>query len=127
MHLEFPCCIILPQQAEQGMVTRAVELAISAGYRHIDGAYVYKNEKEIGTGIHAMINQGVVKREELFVVSKVWYTVLQLINCSIQLFNSIPCPDMGIFMQRHASMWLVRIFCYFTLIFSTSTYVAWLL
>lgn len=53
------------------MVGDAVKTAIRAGYRHIDGAYVYNNEKETGEGIRAMIDQGVVKRDELFVVSKV--------------------------------------------------------
>lgn len=49
-------------------------MAISAGYRHIDGAYMYENEEEVGAGIRTMIDQGVVKREDLFVVSKVRYT-----------------------------------------------------
>lgn len=72
LYLQFPCfCVI---QSEQGTVTDTVKVAISAGYRHIDGAYAYENEKEVGAGIHGMIDQGVVKREELFIVSKVRHT-----------------------------------------------------
>lgn len=63
------CLIIL--QASPGEVANAVMEAINLGYRHFDCAYLYHNESEVGMGINSKIKEGVVKREELFVVSKV--------------------------------------------------------
>jgi len=53
-------------------VSAAVAGAIRAGYRLFDGASVYGNEKEIGEVYAAAIKNGEVKREELFITSKVW-------------------------------------------------------
>lgn len=46
--------------------------AIKTGYRLFDGACDYGNEKECGEGVARAIKEGIVKREELFIVSKLW-------------------------------------------------------
>ncbi|GAN01222.1 D-xylose reductase [Mucor ambiguus] len=46
--------------------------AIMAGNRLIDGALAYVNEAEVGKGVRRAIADGIVKREELFIVGKLW-------------------------------------------------------
>ncbi|KAG8376947.1 hypothetical protein BUALT_Bualt09G0117000 [Buddleja alternifolia] len=57
-------------QSEPGLVGQAVEAAIKSGYRHIDCARAYGNEKEIGLVLKKLFDDGVVKREDLFITSK---------------------------------------------------------
>ncbi|KAJ8398664.1 hypothetical protein AAFF_G00421920 [Aldrovandia affinis] len=52
----------------------AIETAIAAGYRHIDTAYSYHNEVELGHALRAKIKQGIISRKDMFIVSKLWCT-----------------------------------------------------
>ncbi|CAI9098266.1 OLC1v1034883C1 [Oldenlandia corymbosa var. corymbosa] len=61
-------------QSDPGVVGQAVEIAVQAGYRHIDGARAYYNEKEIGSVLKKLFEDGLVKREDLFITSKLWCT-----------------------------------------------------
>jgi 2,5-diketo-D-gluconate reductase B len=47
---------------------RMVEQALQLGYRHIDTAEMYDNEREVGEGLHA----SGIKRGEIFVTTKIW-------------------------------------------------------
>ncbi len=58
---------LIGQECEQ-----AVKLALNLGYRHIDTAQSYKNEREVGNAIKLAR----IKREELFVTTKIDFTNL---------------------------------------------------
>lgn len=53
-------------------VANAVYGAVQCGYRLIDCAAVYQNEAQIGEVLKNLFDDGVVRREELFITSKVW-------------------------------------------------------
>jgi alcohol dehydrogenase (NADP+) len=53
-------------------VAETVRKAIHAGYRHIDCASVYGNEKNIGRVLNEIFESGFLKRQDLWITSKVW-------------------------------------------------------
>jgi D-xylose reductase len=53
-------------------VEEVVYQAIKDGVRLIDTASMYKNEEQVGNAINKAINEGIVKREDLYVVTKFW-------------------------------------------------------
>ncbi|CAF1187680.1 unnamed protein product [Adineta steineri] len=62
-------------RSEPGKVQSIVKEAIlNCGYRHIDCAWLYRNENEVGNGIHEALeeSQGKIKREDLFITTKLW-------------------------------------------------------
>ncbi|MEL6342938.1 MAG: aldo/keto reductase, partial [Myxococcota bacterium] len=59
-------------KSARGEVAAAVKSAIEMGYRHIDCAHIYGNEGEIGEALAELFAAGVVRREELWITSKLW-------------------------------------------------------
>lgn len=52
----------------------SITTAIKVGYRHIDCAEAYSNQAEIGSALKKLFESGVVKREDLWITSKLWNT-----------------------------------------------------
>ena len=60
------------QVPDAAVCKQAVLDAIKTGYRLIDTAAIYMNEEAVGTAIKEAVKTGLVKREELFITTKVW-------------------------------------------------------
>ncbi|XP_019639906.1 PREDICTED: putative aldo-keto reductase family 1 member C8, partial [Branchiostoma belcheri] len=63
---------LLPLKSEEYKKTayECTKAAISAGYRHIDTAFAYENEEEVGRAIKDKILDKTVKRTDMFVTGK---------------------------------------------------------
>ena len=71
---EIPSLGLGTWKSEKGLVTQAVRHAIvECGYRHIDCALVYENEKEVGEGLNQAFKTG-ISRDQIFITSKLWNT-----------------------------------------------------
>lgn len=81
--------------SKPGEVGAAVEHALKTGYRHIDCAQFYFNEKEIGDALQRCFKDGVVTRDQVYITSKLWWVSIP------PPFLSLPqclCPG---FMRAH--------------------------
>ncbi|KAL8593772.1 hypothetical protein ACOMHN_059265 [Nucella lapillus] len=61
-------------QSKPGEIFRCVKAAIDAGYRHIDCAWIYDNEDEVGQAVSEKIQDGTITRKDVFITTKVWDT-----------------------------------------------------
>jgi len=68
----FPMVGLGTWKATDEEVKNAVKTAINKGYTHIDTASIYNNEEAIGEALQEVFNEGNVKREDLFITSKLW-------------------------------------------------------
>ena len=73
-----------PEECKNSVLT-----AIRAGYRLIDTAVAYGNEEAVGAGIKAAIDEGLVKREELFITTKMWFRAFETEDCRNAMEESL--------------------------------------
>jgi len=59
-------------QSEPGVVKQSVITALKTGYRHLDLAKVYGNQVEVGEGIKEGLKAANIRREDVFITSKLW-------------------------------------------------------
>ncbi|KAF5928632.1 hypothetical protein HPG69_008420 [Diceros bicornis minor] len=64
-------------EVPKSKTVEVTKLAIEAGFYHFDSAFIYNNEKEVGQAIQSKIEDGTVKREDIFYTSKLWLTFLR--------------------------------------------------
>lgn len=69
--VRFPTFPTFISQIPKSKATEATKIAIDVGFRHIDAAYFYQNEEEVGQALRDKMADGTVKREELFYTTKV--------------------------------------------------------
>lgn len=56
---------------QDDQISAAIVTALQAGYRHIDTAWNYQCEKAVGEGLRQELQGGRIKREDLFITTKV--------------------------------------------------------
>lgn len=52
----------------------AIVTAVKEGYRHIDTAFVYENEVDVGKALKRVFNSGECTRNDMFITTKLWNT-----------------------------------------------------
>jgi methylglyoxal/glyoxal reductase len=71
--ISIPCLGLGVYQLGRGRATEdAVRWALESGYRHVDTAAMYGNEAEVGTVLKRAFAAGLVRREDVFVTTKLW-------------------------------------------------------
>lgn len=58
--------------SDRSETRNATKTAVEVGFRHLDCAERYRNEDEVGTALKELFAEGTVRREDLFVTTKLW-------------------------------------------------------
>ncbi|CEF66810.1 Alcohol dehydrogenase [NADP(+)] [Strongyloides ratti] len=76
-------------QAQSGEIKKALKIALDNGYRLIDTAKIYGNEKEIGEVLKEYFSLGKLVRDDVFVTTKLWCTHNKPTFIESELKNSL--------------------------------------
>jgi len=58
--------------SDQTKTQRATKAAVEVGFRHLDCAERYRNETEVGAALKELFAEGTIRRQDLFVTTKLW-------------------------------------------------------
>ncbi|BHF71328.1 hypothetical protein SprV_0401438400 [Sparganum proliferum] len=98
---------------------KAILCAVDAGYRHIDCSPIYGNEEAVGAALQMKFAYGSVKREDMFITSKLWCnshgkgkvqtnTEIQTTGSSSLIFEDIPIEETWKEMEKLVDAGLVK-------------------
>ena len=76
-------------KAKPNQVYQAAKEAIRIGYRHIDCAAVYGNEKEVGNALRESFDEGIISREDIWITSKLWNNAHKKEHVAAALLNTL--------------------------------------
>jgi diketogulonate reductase-like aldo/keto reductase len=78
-----------------------IETVIKVGYRHLDCAWIYGNEKQIGESLSNQFKKGEIKRSDIFLTSKLWCSFFKSERvrqqCLITI-NDLQCQYLDLFL-----------------------------
>src|SRR6202034_2374935 len=67
-----PALVLGTYQPDRTKTRDAVKAAVKVGFRHLDAAERYRNEADVGAALKELFADGTVRRDELFVTTKLW-------------------------------------------------------
>lgn len=90
------------------LTTEETETALAAGYRHIDCAAVYMNEKLVGRAFERHFGREDVKRSDVFITSKVWNTCHRkddVVKACRQSLDDLRLDYLDLYLVHHPFSW----------------------
>ncbi|XP_054844468.1 aldo-keto reductase family 1 member C3-like [Eublepharis macularius] len=89
---------------EKSKCEEATKIAIEVGFRHIDCAYLYNTEEQVGRAVREKIADGTVKREDIFYTGKLWSTFYRpelVRTCLEQSLKKLQFEYMDLFIMHN--------------------------